>query len=295
MDVERCEDAARFLDATLAYRGGEPMRTNVLGSVATTAATVAIAPDAVGGAADQFWWVVRDAVGDVVGAAMRTAPYALSLGPMPVAAAAAVATVVAAVDDEVPSIAGFAPCVEAFLAAYAAAGSPGGRRAVVTTHRQVLYATSQVCAPVVGGAPRVATEAEAGLAQRWYRDFTEEIDGVRLPPSDAEREIVLGTIREGRLRWWFDDGEVVCMAAHAVPVATSSATVTRVGPVYTPPPRRRHGYAAALTGELTDQLLARGSKVMLYADAANPTSRGVYERLGYEAVDELVRATLAPA
>jgi len=286
MEVHRCEGAAQFLDATLAYRGDQPLRTNVLGSVAATAAS--------GGYTEQFWWVVHDADGRVVGAAMRTAPYALSLGPMPVPAAVAVAAAVAAADDEVPAVAGFAPCTDAFLAAYAEAGTPGGRRAVVTSHRQVLYTATAVRPPEVPGAVRVATTDEAALAQQWYLDFTEEIDGARLPPSDQEREIVLGTLREGRLRWWWDAGEAVSMAAHAVPVETPGATVTRIGPVYTPPSRRRHGHAAALTGQLTELLLARGSLAMLYADAANATSRGVYERLGYVAVDELVRATLAP-
>jgi len=97
------------------------------------------------------------------------------------------------------------------------------------------------------------------------------------------------------VRWWEHDGEVVSMAGHAEPVATPAGTVTRVGPVYTPPPYRRRGYAAAVTGGLTEQLLARGSRVMLFADRANPTSNGVYVRLGYEPLDESVRVTLAAA
>ena len=33
---------------------------------------------------------------------------------------------------------------------------------------------------------------------------------------------------------------------------------------------------------------------MLFTDAANPTSNGVYRRLGYEKVDELVECSLEP-
>jgi predicted GNAT family acetyltransferase len=289
VDVRRCRDAAQFLDETLAYRQGEPLRTNVLGSVAATV----VAGD--GRYAERFWWVVRDPGGRVVGAAMRTAPYALSLGPMPEAGAAAVAGAVAHVDDDLPAVAGFGTSTDAFLEAYAVARSPSGRRAVASTHRQVLYAATGVHQPVVPGTPRVAAEDELELATQWYADFTEEIDGVRLPPSDAERDALLGTLRDGRLRWWCDDGEIVSMAGHAVPVTTPDGTVTRVGPVFTPLSRRRRGYAAGLTGAVTSLLLARGSQVMLYADAANATSRGVYERLGYVAVDELVRTTLAPS
>ncbi|HEV3212188.1 MAG TPA: GNAT family N-acetyltransferase [Acidimicrobiales bacterium] len=288
MHVQRCEDARRFLDETRSYRAREPMRTNVLGSVA---ATVIAGDDRY---AERFWWVVRDDDGAVVGAAMRTAPYALSIGPMPDAAVEAVARAVAAVDDDVPSVAGFGGCIDAFLAAYATTGTPGGRRAVGAVHRQVLYTATSVRAPEVPGTIRVATEPELGHAEAWYLDFTEEVDGVRPPASAVEREVLLGTLRDGRLRWWCDEGEVVSMAAHAVPVANPGGAVTRIGPVYTPPSRRRRGYAAALTAALTELLLARGSSVMLYADAANATSRGVYERLGYTALDELVRTTLAP-
>lgn len=288
MDVHRCEDAASFLNATLAYRQAEPLRTNVLGSVASTVLTGDAAHD------EQFWWVARDADGAVVGAAMRTAPYALSLGPMPAPAAAALAAVVATVDDGLPSVAGFTATHDAFLAAYAATGSPGSRRPVAATFHQVLYTAAAVTVPAVAGELLVATEDDYDLAERWYLDFTEEVDGVRLATSDAERELLLGTLREGRLRFWVDDGEAVSMAGHAVAVETPGGVVTRVGPVFTPPSRRGRGYAAVLSGRLTEHLLARGSRVMLYADRANPTSRGVYERLGYVAVDELVRTSLAP-
>ena len=67
---------------------------------------------------------------------------------------------------------------------------------------------------------------------------------------------------------------------------TPSAVVARVGPVYTPPEHRRHGFGGAVTGALSQLLLDRGARVMLYADAANPTSNSVYRALGYELVDD---------
>ena len=68
MRVDRCFHADEFLAETLEYRDGDPLRTNVLGSVATAAASGELA------AVETFWWVVRDDAGRVVGAAMRTAP-----------------------------------------------------------------------------------------------------------------------------------------------------------------------------------------------------------------------------
>jgi predicted GNAT family acetyltransferase len=70
--------------------------------------------------------------------------------------------------------------------------------------------------------------------------------------------------------------------------------VTRVGPVFTAPEHRRRGYGGAVTAAVSTLLLERGSKVMLYADAANPTSNGVYRRLGYELLDEFVSLRLEP-
>jgi predicted GNAT family acetyltransferase len=283
MRVHRCGDAVEFLAATLEYRDREPLRTNVLGSVASVAASGEVP------AVETFWWLVHDD-GCVAGAAMRTEPYALSLGPMSATCAEALAATVVSVDADLPAVAGFTGPVEAFLGAYAAAGSP---KVALASQRQVLYTATAVHVPEVPGEPIVATEDELELAQQWYLDFTEEVDGVRMSANSVDRAMLLATVRSGRLRWWRDGGATVSMAGHAPPVRTPGGVVTRVGPVFTPPAQRGHGYAAALTGRLTELLLARGSAVMLYADAANATSNGVYLRLGYTVVDELVRTPLA--
>ena len=55
MDVRRCEHAAQFLDDTRAYRGAEPLRTNVLGSVAASVRDGDLRYQ------ERFWWVVHDA------------------------------------------------------------------------------------------------------------------------------------------------------------------------------------------------------------------------------------------
>lgn len=59
----------------------------------------------------------------------------------------------------------------------------------------------------------------------------------------------------------------------------------RVGPVWTPPEHRRHGYAAAAVGAVRARLLAAGATaVVLFADTADATSTGVYTRLGFRPV-----------
>jgi predicted GNAT family acetyltransferase len=70
---------------------------------------------------------------------------------------------------------------------------------------------------------------------------------------------------------------------------TPSAKPSRVQYVYTPPEYRRNGYAEALVRSLTRQMLREGLRAMLFADLANPTSNGIYRRIGYEAMAEIIR------
>jgi predicted GNAT family acetyltransferase len=88
---------------------------------------------------------------------------------------------------------------------------------------------------------------------------------------------------DGGLVVWEDGGEPVSIAGFGGPTPNG----IRIGPVYTPPELRGHGYASALVGELTARQLAGGrSLCFLYTDLANPTANGVYERIGYRRVAE---------
>jgi predicted GNAT family acetyltransferase len=95
-------------------------------------------------------------------------------------------------------------------------------------------------------------------------------------------------------RWlWERDGVPVAMAGHATPVDTPSGAVGRIGPVYTLPGERGRGYGSAVTAAVTERLQERCAVIMLFADAANPGSNRIYERLGFEAVGEIVEVLLA--
>ena len=61
----------------------------------------------------------------------------------------------------------------------------------------------------------------------------------------------------------------------------------RVSTVYTPPEFRRRGYAAACVAALSQRLLDSGKRAcFLFADRANATSNGIYQRIGYRQVAE---------
>jgi predicted GNAT family acetyltransferase len=62
----------------------------------------------------------------------------------------------------------------------------------------------------------------------------------------------------------------------------------RIGYVYTPPDRRRRGYAGACVAELSRRLLAAGRAFcVLYADLSNPTTNALYQRMGYKPVADV--------
>jgi predicted GNAT family acetyltransferase len=65
------------------------------------------------------------------------------------------------------------------------------------------------------------------------------------------------------------------------------AGVVRVSGVYTPPERRRRGYASGCVAAISQVALERGAAAcVLYTDLDNPTSNTIYQRIGYRPVVE---------
>ena len=63
---------------------------------------------------------------------------------------------------------------------------------------------------------------------------------------------------------------------------------TRIGPVYTPPSERGHGYASALVAAASQAQLDEGlAFCFLFTDLANPTSNHIYQAIGYEPVTDI--------
>lgn len=63
-----------------------------------------------------------------------------------------------------------------------------------------------------------------------------------------------------------------------------------MAPVYTPADLRGHGYAGAVTAEVSRVALESGTaEVLLFTDLANPTSNGLYQRIGYRGVADFAQ------
>jgi predicted GNAT family acetyltransferase len=145
--------------------------------------------------------------------------------------------------------------------------------------RQGLYAADEVTIPSgIPGRLRLATDADASLLRGWVSQFFAEA-GARSGGDDE----VGPRIDAGLLVVWEVDGAVVSMAA----VTVAQGGVSRVQLVYTPPDKRRCGFASACVASLTARELAvPGRTCMLNTDLANPTSNAIYQAIGYRHAGE---------
>lgn len=282
MHTEQCDDAEEFLYRSATYRAADPIRTNVLGSVATSVAQGFQHYEKL------WWWLVVDG-GDVIGAACRTEPFWLQLGPMPRDASATLARTMVSHDTSLPGINGLSAVVQDFLDTWCATTSPLASRPWSQTQDNLIYEAGTMRAPDVEGQLRLMTMEDFDLAVEWNNDFSAFIDGAPYHATDLDLEALTAKIEHDMLYCWVLDDLRVSMVGHASPVRIGEHTTTRIGPVYTPEEFRCHGYAAAATAALTRSLQRQSHCVMLLADATYPTSNHVYRGIGYEVVDRFVR------
>jgi predicted GNAT family acetyltransferase len=276
IEVLRADDANAFLTATSDFRAAEPAMTNVIGSVATAVLAGRVYES-------ELWLVVVDQAGVVIGCAMRTAPWHLTLSPMPDAAALAVGRYAAAADPDLPGLNGPRAAVTAALRGMSAEG-----RARVDMVDTVRVLGTYRPPPETPGAARPATEADRDLLLHWFRLFAQDA-GLSLHDLEGALDAQLGRSAS----WlWEVDGEPVAMAGHAPLVDTPAGVVARIGPVFTPAARRGRGYGSAITAAVTERLLPGCTTLMLLADAEKPQNNRIYARLGYEEVAEIIEVVL---
>ncbi len=161
-------------------------------------------------------------------------------------------------------------------------------RGLVATSRMAerLFRLDGLTDPLgVLGAARLATVEDRGLLVEWYEPFAVEVFGGLPAGFDAET-FVYRAMQRSRFWLWTDPAGTACTMAARHPVAFG---VSRVGPVYTPPELRGHGYGSAATAAATRDVLDDGAVPVLFTDLANPTSNKIYQRLGYYPVEDRIR------
>ena len=223
--------------------------------------------------AESYWALARARHGYVVAAALRTMPkMMLSREGAPRAMAALAAD---ARQANFESIIGPWSSLESFSAAFGGRWRP--------TQRHVLYECRAVqTSPMPPGGRFVVTAADRSRIADWIQAFSAEAIGDGAT-RDAAEALTDRHLRDGSMWLWRVDDEPVACAAAVGPTPHG----IRVNAVYTPPEHRRRGYASALVGSLTRELLASGRQfVFLYADQRNPTANAIYQRIGYRLIAE---------
>jgi ribosomal protein S18 acetylase RimI-like enzyme len=219
--------------------------------------------------------------GVVDGAALQTPPYPLLLASLPAGSARELISLLAA-ERGLPAAVNIASAGEsAFLADWAAV--TGGNGAARTRSRLYQLGRLRPPHPSPPGPGRLARDADLDLLVSWHEAFRAEAEGGG--GSSDVRSLVTDRLSYGGLMLWEAGGEPVAMAG----ITRIECGVARVAPVYTAPAQRRRGYGGAVTTAITAAALADGATgVVLFTDLANPTSNALYQRLGYEPVEDRV-------
>ena len=282
MEARFYDDAADFWAVTQDLYEADPVKhTTVLSVIhaVRSAPEFELAPP--------VFITVHDNDGALSSAVMRTPPWPLALSGV------AVADIAFLVDELLPrypdlsSVMGPREVAEPFAQAWAA----GVKSDVHTVIDLRLHRLDELVLPDVKGQARVATEADVPvLTEHWF-GFANESSSRKDTMAEAEVAVRRQLALESGYVIWEVDGVPVSSAAAKVP----NAGVSRIGPVYTPPEHRRHGYAAAATAAAAQWAHQAGAReVLLYTDVANPTSNGVYRRIGFQPVSDYVELAFKP-
>jgi predicted GNAT family acetyltransferase len=215
----------------------------------------------------------------VVAAALRTPPYNLVLSEVDDLAALEPLSADVALGP-LPGLVGPPAAVRAFADAWVR--RVGGAWDVVLNER--AYRLTQLVPPrAADGAGRLAMPDDRAIIERWLLDFGREA----LNETDAERvRFALDDWERGNSRrfWlWESGGRPVSM----VGAGGETPNGIRIGPVYTPPQERGHGYASNLTAAVSRTVMDEGRRYcFLYTNLANPTANKIYQAIGYEPVTD---------
>lgn len=277
MEVHRLDSAEEFLDRCRGFLVEKEAENNLILGLIT----------------EQIGWdrydeqrlFVVDAGSGPALAALQTPPHNLVVSTCEQAAALhRLAEAIAAGEMELPGVTG--PSDEA--RAFAQSWTQRLGRGYSELMSQRIFKLAEVRPPAgVDGRLRAAEESDIPTLGAWLEAFSEEAAPDHEPrPAEEVQARAEGFMKhpDRKAYLWDDDGSV-SMAAHSGPTPNG----IRVSAVYTPPEKRRRGYASACVAALSQRLLDEGRRFcFLYTDLANPTSNHIYTEIGYEPVCDSV-------
>jgi GNAT superfamily N-acetyltransferase len=269
LEILFTEDPAFVLLRARAFLSSEPVLHNLVLSL--------LHARVVHGERGRYWMAIQG--DEVLGVALQSPlTFPAVLTPMKASVAAAMANAIAEAGVALPGVTADA----ATAATFAGQWSERSKSAATPFQGLRLYELLQI-----GEIPRTEGTLQAAGAQYrslmidWVGAFQREIG-----ESDADTEIrVDRALAAGELWTWDCRGETLSMAVSREPLEG----VVRLSGIYTPPEKRKRGYAAACVHALSKRLGDAGYRCILYTDLANPTSNSIYQRIGYQALAEGLR------
>jgi GNAT superfamily N-acetyltransferase len=228
---------------------------------------------------ERFLWTVEEGA-RLLGAAARTPPYNLVLAqPQSDAVPPALAAALHADGIELPGVTAARPEVEWFADAWRAVTACTTR---VRTELGMYRLTEVRPVNSVPGRMRPATDADRPQLIAWLKDFQAEALHDENTDFDRWLDARMGE-GFGGVFVWEDDGAMRSLTGYG----HGTPNGARIGPVYTPPELRGHGYARALVADATQWILDQGKRLcFLFTDLSNPTSNRIYQNIGYERIGD---------
>lgn len=217
--------------------------------------------------------------GELVGVALRTPPWPVIVSGLPTdpELLESFLTQWLEADPDMPGVSG--PVENAHAVADAWTKRTGGTTNVTLASR--LFRLGDLAPPTTTGRAREATVDDTDLLISWRRDFAIEALGFERSGDDGPAEIRRRFEIGDGVILWEDGGKPVAWANASKPIGGMS----RVGPVYTPPEHREHGYGSAVTAAVSRHAIDAGAKdVILFTDLTNPVSNSIYQKIGYRPV-----------
>lgn len=268
MAWELTDDLESFMTAAEAYVHARPVEHSTLLTLIGTLRRRGLT--AYGKKAPVFGaW--RDHNGVVGGVLVQTPPHPVLFGEVP---SAAVAEAVGAFEGMALTGVNLPVAqLDLFLA-------PWLERTGATAEvhmRTRLYRLSGLESP--GGSTRAGNRDDRELLIGWVREFLAHIGD---PAHDVEAAVD-DALADDVVTLGLDSGAPASMVMRTVPVGG----VVRVRYVFTPVSLRGRGFAGAATAAACEAALRDGaSEVVLFTDLGNPTSNGLYQRLGFRPVQD---------
>ncbi|HEY3693409.1 MAG TPA: GNAT family N-acetyltransferase [Pseudonocardiaceae bacterium] len=272
MDVRLHHDIAEFTALTRPLLEADPVRHSV---ALTVLALLLRVPQGDEGA-PVLVSVRSDGV--LAAAALCTPPRDLIVSGLPADCAAVTVEVLASTHLQLPGAVGPRTEAEAFAQTWAAATGASVYERVA----QRVFALHQFSPPSgVPGAARPAGASDLELLAGWRQNFADEATGGLRGHGTALQQMRRSLAAGTAAMLWEVGGQPVAWASASAPVVGMS----RIGPVYTPPQYRGHGYGSAVTAAAASWAQQSHAKhVVLSTDLANPISNAIYPRIGFRPV-----------